>query len=69
MTKIIKKAAANQRQFTVGQSIKWTVWSNDGRSISTPDSVSGRITKVNRITVQAIDRVGNTWAVDKTDIE
>ena len=67
MTKIIKHAAPKKQTYAIGQDIRWTIWSHDGR-VSNIEYFIGTITKVNRVTVNAVDKLGNEWSIDIKDI-
>jgi hypothetical protein len=67
MTKIIKQAAAKKQTYAIGQNITWTFYSNDGR-VNSYEYIVGKITKVNRVTVNAVDKLGNEWNIDIKDI-
>lgn len=67
MTHIIKQAAKQVRVFQVGQQVKWTKMFHDGRGYENWD-YAGEIVKVNKVTVDVLDAKGNTWRVNKREI-
>jgi hypothetical protein len=68
MATMIKRAEKSQKNFEVGDSIKWSIRSHDGRSYETT-YYKGTITKVNMINLIVEDEQGNAWKVSKSEVE
>ena len=66
MAKIIKKAVAPKKTFTVGQWVSWDTYWNDGR-VSQSDSHWGTVIKVCPVNLQVEDKDGNIWSVSKEE--
>lgn len=68
MARIIKQAEIPVRTFKVGDHISFSVWVPLQNIGTTSETRTANIVKVNRKTVDAVDRVGNTWRVEMEEI-
>ena len=69
MARIIKKAEKPQRQFTVGQLVKWYTAINDRGMTTGHTEHTGEIIKVWKVNTHVIDKDGNIWEVAKEEIK
>mgnify|MGYP003335732954 CR=1 FL=1 len=69
MATLIKRAPAPVKaKPQVGDQIKFPVWVPLQNIGTTTKEYSGKVTQVNRVTVDAVDENGNTWRVRLDEI-
>jgi hypothetical protein len=68
MATMIKRAEKSQKNFEVGDSIKWSIRSHDGRSYETT-YYKGEVIKVHKVNLIVQDQQANFWRVSKDEAE
>jgi hypothetical protein len=68
MARIIKQAETPVRTFKIGDNISFSVCVPLQNIGTTSETRTANIVKVNRKTVDAVDRAGNTWRVEMEEI-
>ena len=68
MATLIKRSKITNPKPQVGNQITFPVWVPLQSVGEVKEERSGKVTKVNRVTVDAVDEYGNTWKVRMDEI-
>jgi hypothetical protein len=68
MATMIKQALSLKKEFQVGDTVRWSTYSHDGRSYETT-YYKGEVIKVHKINLIVKDQQANFWRVSKDEAE